>query len=196
MFLQVPDPRQLKAILIDPDSGRAAMFAMALESRDITLTASVATASEALTAGPANLLFFQADHAEAVADDLGKLRAGLSAAVLVITERGTPADVEALMAAGADQVMSLGPQGDRLAIGVSAAIGAHECRRGQEAELLKSQAELAEAKLVYQAKAILIARHQITEAEAHRRVQKLSMERNIPISEMSRQIIDAENLLC
>ena len=196
MFLQVPDPRQLKAILVDPDSGRAAMFAMALESRDITLAASVATASEAVTAGPADLVFFQADHAEAVTEDLSQLRMGLSAAILVITERCAPAEVEALMATGADQVMSLGAQGDRLAIGVSAAMGAHGYRSDQEAKLRKSQADLAEVKQVYQAKAILIARHQITEAEAHARVQKLSMERNIPISEMARQIIDAEKLLC
>lgn len=196
MFLQVPDPRQIKAILIDPDGGRAAMFAMALESRDITLTASVATADEALTAGPAALVFFQADHAEDVGGDLAQLRAGLTAAVLVITEHGAPAEIEALMAAGADQVMTLGPQGDRLAFGVSAAMGCFARRREQEAKLLKSQADLAEAKQVYQAKAILIARHQITEKEAHRRVQKLSMERNIPIPVMARQIIDAENLLC
>ena len=42
----------------------------------------------------------------------------------------------------------------------------------------------------------LIARHGIGEEEAHRRVQKMSMERNLPLADMARQIIEAEDLLC
>ncbi len=197
MFLNLPEPREIQAILIDPDRSRAEMFAMALGPREVTLTQTFGQIENAMSAAPeVGLAICHADVDRPNGDEFTQLRQGLGVAVLVLVERAEPHEVEALMAEGADQVIALGTQPDRLSFGIAAALGGQAARATTEAELNQCQHDLAEARRVYQAKAILIARHNLTEVDAHRRIQKLSMERNIPIADMARLIIDAESLLC
>lgn len=198
MFLQVRDPAQLSALLIDADETRREMFQLTLGSRDIALSDCVASVSEALSRdGGYDLVIYYAKAADAAAlSDLRRLSGGQEAAVLVLLESFSREDIDHLLDNGADHVLPLGLQSDRLFVATVSAVTHGRKRREIERESEKAKRALAEAKRISRAKMILIARHGIGEEEAHRRVQKMSMERNLPLAEMARQIIDAEDLLC
>lgn len=59
----------------------------------------------------------------------------------------------------------------------------------------KLAADLETRKLLDRAKSIMIKRAGISEAEAHRRLQQESQKRRIPLAELCRKIIDAEELM-
>lgn len=198
MFLQVKEPAQLTALLIDADVARREMFQLTLGSRDIALSESVGTVDEALQrAGSFELVMYYAQRACPDAlSDLRRLRARQAAAILVLLETVTHDDIDLLLVNGADHVLPLGLQADRLFVATVSAVSTGRKRREIEKDCEKAQRALQEAQRVSRAKMILIARHGIGEEEAHRRVQKMSMERNLPLPDMAKQIIDAEDLLC
>ncbi|MEM7719053.1 MAG: ANTAR domain-containing protein, partial [Pseudomonadota bacterium] len=132
----------------------------------------------------------------ATISDLKRLRAGQDAAILVLLESSSREDVDNFLDCGADHVLPLGLQSDRLFVATVSAVTHGRKRREIERESKEARRALAEAKHISRAKMILIARHRIDEEEAHRRVQKMSMERNLPLADMARQIIEAEDLLC
>lgn len=116
--------------------------------------------------------------------------------ILVLLDSPAAADIEELVTAGADHVLPLRPQSDRFSVATSAALAQARRRRALEQECHKSRSELDDTKKISRAKMILMARHAIGEQEAHKRVQLMSMERNLALPAMACQIIDAEDLLC
>lgn len=198
MFQQVADPRTRIAALIDPDPGRRDMLALVLEQHAITLSDSFGSVAKALEADLSpHLLIYRAEGAsEDVRADLQKLREATPAALLVVLDRPDPAAIEALLAEGADEVLPLGPQGDRFAVAAAGALGTARYRRRQQGAIDAAEARLAEARAVFRAKSILIARHGLGEEEAHKRLLKLSMDRNVSLATMARTVIEAEQLLC
>lgn len=198
MFCQVNEPAQLTALLIDADVARREMFQLSLGSRDIALSESTGTVNEALSSkGGFDLVIYYATRADTSAiSDLRRLRLGQEAAILVLLEAYSRDDIDMLLDSGADHVLPLGLQSDRLFVATVSAVTHGRKRREIERESENAKKALAEAKRISRAKMILIARHGIGEEEAHRRVQKMSMERNLPLADMAKQIIDAEDLLC
>lgn len=198
MFLQFKDPSQIRALLIDADEARREMFQLTLGSRDIALTETVGSVNVALsTHGDFELIIYYATEGDAATiSDLKRLRAGQDAAILVLLESSSREDMDHLLDCGADHVLPLGLQSDRLFVATVSAVTHGRKRREIERESKEARRALAEAKHISRAKMILIARHGIDEEEAHRRVQKMSMERNLPLADMARQIIEAEDLLC
>lgn len=198
MFQQVVDPRMRLAVLIDSDPARRETLAGMLDARAVSLTHSFGSVEAALEAGiTPNLVLYQAGAGGAAQRaEVGRLRAEVDGAILVLLDQADPAEVEALLECGADQVLALGLQTDRFAVAAAAALGAAKHRRRLTSETQKVERRLDEARCVFRAKTILIARHQLSEEEAHRRLQKMSMERNLPLAEMARAVVDAEDLLC
>ncbi|MEL6570829.1 MAG: ANTAR domain-containing protein [Pseudomonadota bacterium] len=198
MFLRLNDPQQQHAVLIDRNEARREMFEMTLAGGNIALDQCFACVDEALAAHMTPelaIIYFEGAHTEDLRD-LGRLRACTSAAVLALLEAANPGDIALILDAGADHVLPLGLQSDRFSIATVCTLA--QARKQRQLEHDKAQAEhaLADAKRIARAKMILMARHGIDESDAHRRVQKLSMERNLPLADMAGQIIDAESLLC
>lgn len=197
MFMELKDPAPLTALLIDADETRREMFRLTLGNREIALSECVGSVSEALARRGFQLVIYYAPRANAEAlSDLRRLRAGQDAAILVLLETVAREDIDRLLDCGADHVLPLGLQADRLFVATVSAVTLGRKRRELEAERETAQRALKDARRISRAKMILIARHGIGEDEAHRRVQKMSMERNVPLAEMARQIVDAEDLLC
>ncbi|THH36060.1 ANTAR domain-containing protein [Aliishimia ponticola] len=198
MFLTLKEPKQQSAILIDGNESRREMFQLMLGSRNISLETCYTSIDSAIAdqAEPelAIVYFERMDRSELV--DLSRLRSCKTCAVLALIEEADATDIETLLETGADHVLPLGLQSDRFNIAAVSALA--QARKHRQMELDKTRAEeaLNDAKRVARAKMILIARHGIDEVEAHRRVQQLSMERNLPLAEMAGQIIEAESLLC
>lgn len=198
MFLEVKDAAHLKALLIDADETRREMFQLILGNRDIALSECVGSVDEALCLdGSFQLILYYAQRAnEAALSDLRRLSAGQEAAILVLLETVAREDVDRLLDEGADHVLPLGLQADRLFVATISAVAQGRKRRALETRCEDAERSLSEARRISRAKMILIARHGIGEDEAHRRVQKMSMERNLPLAVMAKQIVDAEDLLC
>lgn len=197
MFMELKDPAPLTALLIDADETRREMFRLTLGNREIALSECVGSVSEALARRGFQLVIYYAPRANAEAlSDLRRLRAGQDAAILVLLETVAREDIDRLLDCGADHVLPLELQADRLFVATVSAVTLGRKRRELEAERETAQRALKDARRISRAKMILIARHGIGEDEAHRRVQKMSMERNVPLAEMARQIVDAEDLLC
>ncbi|MBX2836379.1 MAG: ANTAR domain-containing protein [Gammaproteobacteria bacterium] len=196
-FLQVKEPVQLNTVIIDPKEDRREMFSLMLGDRDIHLADSFQSVKEAIAADPrCELIMLCADAVTAdTISDLNRLRSS-EWGILVLLDTPAPADIEALVAAGADHVLPLRPQSDRFSVATSAALAQARRRSALENECHAAREALEDAKKVYRAKMILMSRHSIGEEEAHKRVQLMSMKRNMALPAMARQIIDAEDLLC
>lgn len=196
-FLQVKEPVQLNTILIDPKPDRREMFCLMLGDREMQIAESFETVRAAMQARPiCELAVMCADETndETVSDIrmLGEAEWG----ILVLLDSPAAADIEALVTAGADHVLPLRPQSDRFSVAASAALAQARRRHALEQECHKARGDLEDTKKVSRAKMILMARHAIDEREAHKRVQSMSMERNLALPAMACQIIDAEDLLC
>lgn len=198
MFLEVKDPTYISALLIDADDARRAMFNLTLGHGDIVLQETCSTCDEALAyTGACDLLIYYAMSSEpSVCDDIERLSQSASAALLVLLHSDNGDAIETLLDRGADHVLPVGPGANRLSVATVSALATGRKVRKVRGDLEQVQRALRETKSIARAKMILISRHRIGEDEAHRRVQKLSMERNLPLAEMAQQIIDAEDLLC
>ena len=198
MFLSLKDPQLQRAILIDANDARRETFQLMLGNRNIALEACFVSIDDAIadrSEPELAVLYVEAASGAEIAD-LARLRSCKACAVLVLVDEADEQDIEKLLEAGADHVLPLGLQADRFSIATSSALA--QARKQRQIEHDKTQAEtaLSEVKRIARAKMILIARHGIDEDEAHRRVQQMSMERNLPLADMAGQIIDAESLLC
>ena len=194
MFLTMRDTQPIKTVLIDASDERRAMFADMLRDRDFAVEGSFCSVDGALGGGcDTDLVIFHAGD-----EDCGAVErlCTLGAAIMVLTERSDRAAIARMISAGADQVVPLGVQSDRIAVGAALAVAMHDRRAEDLAARTRAETALAELRLVQRAKGILMSRHGLDEAAAHRRVQKMSMERNLALPDMARAIIDAEDLLC
>jgi len=199
MFLSLSEPKQQSAILIDANDARREMFQLMLGNRNLALETCYASIDDAIADRSelpelAMVYVERADRGELA--DIARLKTCKSCAVLALLEEAEQADLDRILEAGADHVLPLGLQSDRFALATITALAQARKQRQLECEKDRAERALAEAKRISRAKMILIARHGIDEDEAHRRVQQLSMERNLPLAEMAGQIIDAESLLC
>lgn len=198
MFLQVDVPTHIEALLIDANDARREMLNLTLGRGDIALKAAFKTADEALAfAADYELAIYYAESAtDGVYADVESLAAGDVPALLILLNSDEAEDIEKLLNSGADHVLPVGPGADRLSVATVNAVAAGRKVRKVVRDLERVERTLTESKMIARAKMILIARHGIGEDDAHRRVQKMSMERNLPLADMARQIVDAQDLLC
>ncbi len=198
MFLQVKDPCQTTAVLIDANEARSEMFHLMLGRRDVALSDCFASVDQALASGvsPELVLIYIEMVDKAAIADLARLRGDMASAILVLLESAARKDIETLLAHGAHHVLPLGLDADRFSLATITAVAQADRLRVLEQAVAAAENEVDTTKRIARAKMILIARHGIGEDEAHRRLQKLSMQRNLPLADMARQIIDAEELLC
>lgn len=197
MFLDLPDPKTCIVVLVDPEDSRRDLFRSLLLDRSLTVCGAHPTVERAMT--DLSGLDLAIIHVGFASKDeiagLRNLRACCSAPILALTEHPDPSVVDNLLSSGADEVAPVGVKADRIAFGAAAAMASRSKFEATERARDRAEAALQDHKLVMRAKGILMTRQDLNEAEAHRRIQGLSMARNIPMAEMARQILDAEALL-
>ncbi|MEO9574250.1 MAG: ANTAR domain-containing protein [Tateyamaria sp.] len=198
MFLHLDEPQQQRAILIDSNDARRDTFQLMLGNRNISLEGCFDSIDKAIAdrLEPELAMVHVERAGGSELADLARLRRCKACAVLALVDEAEQADIERLLEAGADHVLPLGLQADRFSIATSSALAQARKQRQIERDKIQAETALSEVKRIARAKMILIARHGIDEEEAHRRVQQMSMERNLPLADMAGQIIDAESLLC
>lgn len=196
MFLSVKEPKAQSAILVDRSAPRRDILASLIADRDFSVSHQFPTAEAALSAtedAPDLAVYHTRDALDESLDEIATLTR-LGVPLLVLTDTGSET-IPALIEAGADHVVPLGITNDRIAAGILAATGVRTRICGLTAAVEKAEQALLDARRVQRAKGILMTRHGITETEAHRRVQALSMEKNLALADTAQAIIEAESLL-
>jgi response regulator NasT len=122
----------------------------------------------------------------AAADELA--RDGLRRPVVVITGVEDPALIDRSVASGVSAFLTK-PIDDRE---LDAAL---KLAAARQAELDAAHRALEERKLVERAKGLLMTSLQLTEPEAHRRLQIEARGRNLKLAEVARRVIEQRSLL-
>lgn len=202
MFMKLNDPIATDAVLIDSSESRREIFANFLADRGLRVVQSAASVSSLLAAGDrkiahVKLMVIYIDAKDsAFLETLGKLRLETTAAILIFTDANDIEFISELVNNGADQVVPMGLQTDRIVTGVTQALETSRKLQKLVAERDKALERLADTSSISRAKNILMERHGLTEKEAHAKIQQLSMEKNLSIPKMAHAIIEAESLLC
>ena len=113
----------------------------------------------------------------------------------MLIDTAEPRAIKRLVAAGADQVVPVGVQADRIVVGAACAAAAHTRIKSLQDANEQTKLALASMKLVARAKGVLMSRQGLSEPEAHRRLQQLAMQRSQPLAEAARAVIAADELL-
>ena len=119
----------------------------------------------------------------------------LSCPLLIIADIISESKITSLLESGAHNVVLYGSETLELLIGLTCSINISKRIGNLEKQWNIALFQLANIKLAGHAKSILMRRFKETETEAHSRLQKMSMNRNKPVNEIAKQIIDAETFL-
>lgn len=202
MFMKLNDPIATETVLIDNSESRREIFANFLTDRGLRVSHNCATISNIL----ANtdpliercklIVIYVGGGDTTFLDALQKLRGETKAAILVFTDANEVDFISELTIHGADQVVPMGLQTDRIVTGTVIALETARKRQKLTSERDKAMERLADTSSISRAKNILMERHTLSEKEAHAKIQQLSMEKNLSIPKMAHAIIEAESILC
>ena len=115
--------------------------------------------------------------------------------LLIIADTVSDGKIISLLNSGAHNVVLYGSETLELLIGLTCSINISKRIDNLEKQWNIALFQLDNIKLAGHAKSILMKRFKETETEAHSRLQKMSMNRNKPVNEIAKQIIDAETFL-
>jgi response regulator NasT len=191
--------KPLRVLVVEDDTLVAMGLRMHLEHAGHTVLGPVATAEEAkqiFAADHPSLVMVDIRLADADGIDLAEeLLAARRVPVIVITAYGDTELIERAVAAGVFGYLVKPVTREAVLGQVQVAMN-----RFAEFEQLRDQNQalqqsLETRKLVERAKLILMRRQNLTEPEAHRRLQVESQNRRIGLPEIARRIIESEELL-
>ena len=119
----------------------------------------------------------------------------LDCPLLVMTDVFSEEKITSVLESGAHNVILYGSETLELLIGLMCSTNISKRIDSLEKRWNVALFQLDNIKLAGHAKSILMKRFKETETEAHSRLQKMSMNRNKPVNEIAKQIIDAETFL-
>ena len=119
----------------------------------------------------------------------------LDCPLLVMTDVFSEEKITSVLESGAHNVILYGSETLELLIGLMCSTNISKRIDSLEKQWNIALFQLDNIKLAGHAKSILMKRFKETETEAHSRLQKMSMNRNKPVNEIAKQIIDAETFL-
>jgi len=110
--------------------------------------------------------------------------------IIFAEEQAHSSNIDSVIDAGVSAYVVDGLQASRIRTIVEIAIARFQQNLHLRTELELTKNQLLNRKVIAKAKGILMSSKGISEQDAYRTLQKLSMDRNIPLSEM------AKNILC
>ena len=115
--------------------------------------------------------------------------------VTLFSEDDTRDTMQAAISAGVDAYMTVGIAGNRIRSSVDLAFAHHTDKTTLLEKIEDLSSTLMERKLTERAKGIIMKERGLAENEAFRFLQKTAMNRNMRMSELSRTIVEAADLL-
>jgi response regulator NasT len=193
----------LRVLIVEDNTLVALGLKAALQRLDHHVTAHASTAADALasfSADPPDLVLLDirltsADDYDGLdlATTLASLRPGVP--MVVISAYSDPDLVHRATAAGVFGYLVKPVTPETLAAQIEVAVS----RSRDHAALLQQNATLAQQletrKLVEKAKGVLMKRLNLSEPDAHRRLQSESQKRRLPIQDIAQKILESDDLL-
>ena len=187
----------LKVLLIDSNQKRLNQMDNFLSQNGLRLKAFdyIPTISEVKSFG-ANLITYFTNKSEKSLIDLETMQGDFpGVSILVVTQENSKEAIDALLDRGALNVILNNGKGSEVLFGVISSYKFDARIKKLETQIECVENKYNDLKIIGHAKRILMKRYKETEAEAHYRLQKMSMNMNKTIREISEQIIDASALL-
>ena len=115
--------------------------------------------------------------------------------IVLFTDDGENASIQAALTAGVSAYVVAGIQADRLQPILDVAVARFEHDQALRGQLRDAQARLVERKLIERAKGILMEQKSVTEEHAYRLLRRLAMDRNAKLVDVAQQVVDVAKLL-
>lgn len=115
--------------------------------------------------------------------------------IVLFTEDGATASIDAAMAAGVSAYIVAGLQAERIAPVLNVALSRFRQEEKLRAELDDTRHKLLERKVIERAKGLLMTHHGLTEDQAYQRLRSMAMNKKLKLAEIAQRIIDVEDLL-
>jgi len=115
--------------------------------------------------------------------------------IVLFTNDEDTSQVGAAIAAGVTAYVVAGLAPERVKPVLEVALARFRHEEALRAELADARLQLSERKTVERAKGILMARHQLGEDEAYRRLRKAAMDRGLKLAEVAQRIVEVADLL-
>ena len=115
--------------------------------------------------------------------------------IVLFTEDGATASIDAAMAAGVSAYIVAGLQAERIAPVLNVALSRFRQEEKLRAELDDTRHKLAERKVIERAKGLLMTHHGLTDEQAYQRLRTLAMNKKLKLAEIAQRILDVEDLL-
>lgn len=115
--------------------------------------------------------------------------------IVLFTQDRSPDRMQRAIAAGVSGYVVAGLAAGRVQPVLDVAIARFRLEQDLRAQLADARTRLEDRKLLDRAKALLVTHHGLSEDDAHRRMRRIAMDRNLRLVEVARRIIDATDLL-
>lgn len=115
--------------------------------------------------------------------------------IVLFTEDGATASIDAAMAAGVSAYIVAGLQAERIAPVLNVALSRFRQEEKLRAELDDTRHKLLERKVIERAKGLLMTHHGLTEEHAYQRLRTMAMNKKLKLAEIAQRILDVEDLL-
>jgi response regulator NasT len=115
--------------------------------------------------------------------------------IVLFTEDGATASIDAAMAAGVSAYIVAGLQAERIQPVLNVALARFRQEEKLRAELLDTRHKLFERKVIERAKGLLMTHHGLTEDQAYQRLRSMAMNKKLKLAEIAQRILDVEDLL-
>ena len=115
--------------------------------------------------------------------------------IVLFTEDGATASIDAAMAAGVSAYIVAGLQAERIAPVLNVALSRFRREEKLRAELDDTRHKLLERKVIERAKGLLMTHHGLTEDQAYQRLRSMAMNKKLKLAEIAQRILDVEDLL-
>lgn len=115
--------------------------------------------------------------------------------IVLFTEDGATASIDAAMAAGVSAYIVAGLQAERILPVLNVALARFRREEKLRAELLDTRHKLLERKIIERAKGLLMRHHGLTEEQAYQRLRSMAMNKKLKLADIAQRILDVEDLL-
>lgn len=183
----------LRVLLVDHDPERAAAVEAGLVAAGCQVVAVVAELgdlTERVRESGAEVIVCDLDDPSRDAlEGMRALHRDEPRPVVLFAEKGDPDQIEAALEAGVAAYVVEGLAPSRVRPVIEVAIRRWRSHQAMARELAEARETLAARYAVDQAKRALMARHKLSEPEAHKRLQRMAMERGRKLPVMAAELL-------
>jgi len=115
--------------------------------------------------------------------------------IVLFTQDRSTDRMQRAIAAGVSGYVVAGLEADRVQPVLDVAVARFRVEQDLRAQLADARTRLEDRKLLDRAKSLLMSRQGLNEDEAHRRMRRIAMDRNMKLVDVARRLIDAAELL-